>query len=290
MPPEPGKSHAARHSVNSRRTVLEVVPKETVITYAVRQIRIERIRPFAFQPRKWFDPEEITARAESMKALGQQDPVTVEPVFGDPDHDFELINGESRLRSAREAGIKTLWAAVRSVSFGSRVEKHLASLVANFNRSDHTPLEISNALQVQVTEGGKNQAEIARAIGKSQMWVSAYLSLQKLHPELQALMHPARPRLERLAPATAFELARLSLEKQMEIAKRSKDANGKVTLQRVKIRALKNYGFNLNDSTRTWNMDRQRRYEILHRPNAEHVTHLQAGIREFRSLLEARRR
>ena len=99
------------------------------VTYSVQQIPIDRIRAFAFQPRKWFNAEEIDARAESMKLLGQQDPVTVEPVTdGDPDHDYELINGESRLRSARVAGITTLWAAVRSAPFGSRVEKHLARL------------------------------------------------------------------------------------------------------------------------------------------------------------------
>lgn len=258
------------------------------ITYAVRQIPIERIRAFAFQPRKWFDAEEITARAESMKALGQQDPVTVEPVSGDPDHDFELINGESRLRSAREAGMKTLWAAVRSVPFPSRVEKHLASLVANFNRSDHTPLEISEALHVQITEGGKSQAEIARALGKNPMWVSHYLSLQKLHPDIQALMHPSRPRAERLAPATAFELARLPVDRQLGILRSSLGADGKVTLLRVKIRAALRSGGEGEPQPGTWTAERERKHQEFNRPDPAHVERLRAGIVEFRSLLQAR--
>jgi ParB/RepB/Spo0J family partition protein len=267
------------------------VPSEAGIAYTVRQIRIERIRAFDFQPRKWFDAEEITARAESMKALGQQDPVTVEPVFGDPDHDFELINGESRLRSAREAGITTLWAAVRSAAFGSRVEKHLASLVANFNRSDHTPMEISDALHVQFTEGGKNQAEIARALGKSTMWVSSYLSLQRLHPDLQAMMHPARARAERLAPATAFELARLCADRQIEILKSSRGADGKVTVARVQIRAALRGGEKAAPShNQTWTVEREKRHQELFRSDPAHVAQLRAGINEFRSLLEARRK
>lgn len=268
--------------------VRKLVPKESVITYAVRQIKIERIRAFAFQPRKYFDAEEISARAESMKALGQQDPVTVEPLSGDPKHDFELINGESRLRSARKAGIKTLWAAVRSVPFGSRVEKHLASLVANFNRSDHTPLEISDALRVQVTEGGKNQAEIARVLGKSEMWVSHYLSLQKLHPNVRALMHPSRPKPERLATATAIELARLSLEKQLEILGSARGADGKVTVVRVKIRAALRSGGESQPSD--WTAERERKHQEFNRPVPAHVEHLRAGIAEFRSMLEARRK
>lgn len=89
----------------------------------------------------------------------------------------------------------------------------LASLVANFNRSDHTPMEISDALVVQVTEGGRTQGEVARALGKHENWVSRYLSLQRLHPQLQALMHLSIPRAERLSPAAAFELARLPLER-----------------------------------------------------------------------------
>lgn len=275
-------------TTNARK---QVSPNDaSVITYAVRQIRIERIRPFAFQPRKWFDPEEISARAESMKALGQQDPVTVEPVFGDPDHDFELINGESRLRSAREAGIATLWAAVRSVSFGSKVEKHLASLVANFNRSDHTPMEISDALHVQITEGGKNQAEIARALGKDPVWVGHYLSLQKLHPSFQDMMHPSRPRAERLAPATAFELARLPSDRQLEIMNSSRDADGKVTVLRVKIRAALRSGVQGEPQPGVWTADRERRHQAFHQSDPAHVAHLAAGIAEFRSKLEAVRK
>jgi len=215
---------------------------EAPVTYAVMQIPVGRIRAFAFQPRKWFDPEEIRARAASMRAIGQQDPVTVEPVHGDADYDFELINGESRLRSAREAGLSTLWAAVRSRPFPSRIEKHLAALVANFNRSDHTPMEISDALHVQATEGGRSQEQIACAIGKPPLWVSKYLSLQRLHPEIQALLHPTVPKDRRLLPATGFELAKIPLDRQLEVMRTARGADGRVTLLRVKIEAERTPG------------------------------------------------
>lgn len=215
--------------------ILESSAAEGPVTYAVLQIPVDRIRAFAFQPRKWFDPVEIAARAASMRAIGQQDPVTVERVFGDPDHDFELINGESRLRSAKEAGLKFLWAAVRSQPFPSRTEKHLASLVANFNRSDHTPMEISDALHVQVTEGGRSQMEIARALGKTDFWVSAYLSLQNLHPKIKPLLHPTTPKAKRLAPSVGFELARIDQASQLKILEAARGSDGKVTKLRVQI-------------------------------------------------------
>jgi ParB/RepB/Spo0J family partition protein len=220
------------------------------ITYSVRQVPIERIRAFAFQPRKWFDPDEIAARAASMRELGQQDPVTVEPVDGDPEHDYELINGESRLRSAHAAGLATLWAAVRSRPFGSRAEKHLASLVANFNRSDHTPMEISDALHVQVTEGGRSHAQVARAIGKSDWWVSDYLSLQNLHEDIKPLLHPTTHKSRRLAPGVAFVLARIDRAQQLQVLKAAQRADGKVTQLRVKIEAAR-----LGISRRTHSME-----------------------------------
>jgi ParB family chromosome partitioning protein len=269
---------------------LEVVRNDPgAITYAVRQVPISRIRAFAFQPRKWFDPEEIDARAESMRELGQQDPVTVEPLEGDPEHDYELINGESRLRSARKAGLTTVWAAVRSRPFGSRVEKHLASLVANFNRSDHTPMEISDALFVQVTEGSKSQADVARALGRSGAWVSQFLSLQKLHPKLQELMHPARPKALRLATATALELAREPVDKQLQILAAATCEDGTINMLRRKVRQVKR-GILPGDvgSGSPWSMERETRYRALHCPDPEHVKHLRAGIAEFRRLLERR--
>jgi ParB/RepB/Spo0J family partition protein len=207
------------------------------VTYSLKQIPLNRIRAFAFQPRKWFDPREIRARAESMKAMGQQDPVTVEPLTGDPAHDYELINGESRLRSAQKAGIKTLWAAVRSRPFESRTAKHMASLVANFNRSDHTPMEISDALHIQVTEGGKSQGEIARAIGKTDFWVCSYLSLQKLHPDIRALLHPTTHKDKRIAATIGFVLAKLEPDQQLKVMKSARGSDGRITMLRVKIEA-----------------------------------------------------
>jgi len=205
------------------------------VTYQVLEVPIERIRAFDGQPRKWFDPAELGARAESMRTAGQQTPVTVERVAGDPDHDYELIDGESRLRSARLAGLKTLLCAVRSRPFASRTDKHLASLVANFNRSDHAPMEVSDALRVQLTDGRRSQAELARAIGKSEFWVSDYLSLQRLHPDVKALLHPSVPRTRRLTPAAAFVLARVPEAEQPRVLERARGTDGRVTVLRVRM-------------------------------------------------------
>jgi len=281
----------------SNVTQLKIEPKSDDITYAVKQLRIDQIRAFNFQPRKWFDEAEIRARAQSIKTVGQQAPVTVEPLAGDPDHDYELIDGESRLRSAKEAGLKTLWAAVRSVPFGSKVEKHLAALVANFNRSEHTPMEISDALVVQTTQGGLTRDQVAKALGRTESWVCFYLSLQKLIPEIQALMHPALPRKKRLAAHVAFEIARMTTEDQKQLLRYSSDRNGEMVLLRRKVRDMVKNRQDASEERQSrdsmpgpkyetnWTLEREARRQAMHTPNPTHVARLRAGIAEFRALL-----
>jgi ParB/RepB/Spo0J family partition protein len=251
------------------------------ITYSVEQVPIERIRAFDFQPRKWFDAEEISARAASMKLIGQQDPVTVERICNDLNHDFELINGESRLRSAKEAGIATLWVAIRSEPFGSKIDKHLASLVANFNRSEHTALEICDALCIQMAEGKLNQTELAKVLGKSQSWVAQHVSLTKLHPRAKQLMHPSRAPKDRLSMSAAVELARLPHAEQLEVIRLSHGA-----IHRMKLRvAAKAHVEVAQPCALPWTSERMKKRQVYRDTKLEHVEKLRAGIAEFRALL-----
>ncbi len=203
-----------------------------LVTYVALMVPTERIRRFEKQPREYFDPNEIAARAESMRVVGQQTPITVEAIDGDPKHDYELIDGESRWRSAQVAGIEQMLVLVRSVKFGSLKEKHLASLVANFNRSEHTPMEISNALALQASNG-MSQSDIAVAIGKDPNWVSQYLSLQKLHPEVKKLLDPRILFRERLPVTAAARLAAAPMDKQLDVIAKARRSNGQLTLSRI---------------------------------------------------------
>lgn len=203
------------------------------ITYVAKTVKTSSIRRFKQQPREFFDPVEIAARAQSMAAAGQQMPVTVERITGDPKHEYELIDGESRWLSAKKAGIEEMSVLVRSTPFASVTEKHRASLIANFNRSEHTPMEISNALQVQV-RAGVLQGELALELGKQPMWVSKYLSLQGLHPNIQRLLDPRVSKKARIAPATAFALAQIPKAQQLEVLETARRSDGKISMDRVK--------------------------------------------------------
>lgn len=226
-----------------------------LVTYSAKTVGTDRIRRFTLQPREYFDPVEITARAESMKAVGQQSPVTVEAVSGDPKHDYELIDGESRWLSAKKAGIAKMLVLVRSAPFASVSEKHLASLVANFNRSEHTLMEVSNALLKQINSG-MTQRDLATALGKTEFWVSDHLLLQKLHPEIQALLNPRAKDRDRISMASAIALTTVPVDKQLGVLKAvRKSAHGRITLQGVKDAAALVDG----RTTRKKSASRQRR-------------------------------
>ncbi len=77
-------------------------------------------------------------------------------------------------------------------------------------------MEISNALKKEVV-ANRSISEIAIGLGKSGSWVSQYLSLQRLSPELQSLMHPNVSDDKRLRFTTALILAKVSCEHQKSI-------------------------------------------------------------------------
>lgn len=167
--------------------------REDTEDVAVR-IPTHLVRPFADQPRKYFDQAGILALAESIKEAGQITPVPVKRIEGDPEHRFELIDGERRLRACVLGGIPTIRAFIRTI--GSEDEQFIEAVVANFGSAEHTPLEITFAMQRMrdyfVREGmseGDAADKVARIVGRSKGWVYQYIGLARLCPEVQGLMN-----------------------------------------------------------------------------------------------------
>lgn len=221
-------------------------------------IPLAKIRPYAGQPRTYFDPDVIAGTASSIKENGQTTPVIVEVINGDPIHDYELIDGETRYRSALEAGESEVAAIIRPFGlFKSDDEKHLVSFTSNYNRTELTPMDLSNALRRQV-DSGRTQSELAVLLGMNQMTVSNYLQLQKLHQELQARLHPKMPRDQHIAPNTGFLLAKVPLRRQLEVAKKASDSRGHITTASVEF-AIRKMGIQVDVRKREPNPTHRRR-------------------------------
>jgi ParB family chromosome partitioning protein len=117
----------------------------------------------------------------SVKASGVIEPITVTP----EGEGFRILTGHRRARAARAAGVKEVEIIVREPE--DELARRRKSIVSNVQREDVGPVEMAEALQSMLTEDPtvRSQADLARAIGKTEEWVSAMLRLLTLPAEAQ---------------------------------------------------------------------------------------------------------
>ncbi len=158
-------------------------------------VQVARIRPFKGQPRKDFDEVELKEIANSMLAGGQQVPVNVRRIEGDPDHDYELIDGESRYWACINEGIPTILVRIKEVK--SDFDQFIQSLASNMCRrslkSIETAFAIKEAIEGFMREEKMDQKEAIQKVKAicgitSDAWVTQHLQLLDLEPEVQELL------------------------------------------------------------------------------------------------------
>jgi ParB family chromosome partitioning protein len=179
-------------------------------------VPISFIRPFPDQPRKYFDQQKLIELAESISAVGQKVPGFVKEISGNhcPEK-YELIDGQRRWHALTMAGkdsMKVIVIEVKSVE-----EQFLISVVANFGRAEHGPLEIATAIQ-RFRDNDVSVIEIAKIFAKSVPWVYQHIKILRLDPEVREMMSSEIPEDRRLAFSTALLLADIPLDLQKKIA------------------------------------------------------------------------
>jgi len=182
-----------------------VVEENRVLT-----VPVDEITPLKDQPRMYFDPDELTALAGSIKTNGQAQPVLVikfqQSLNGAK---YELIDGERRWRAIKQAGLKTIRIIICQVKDFN--QQHLLSLISNFNRIDHTHQEKIKAV-IALRANLMSADQIAVAVGKKISWVLNYTSLARLHPDILAKLDPPTPERDRISFSAALRLSTLKTE------------------------------------------------------------------------------
>ena len=181
----------------------------------VYRIRIARIRRFEKQPRKFFDEESLKRLGKRLR-IRQRQPISVRRLLDDPEHDFELIDGERRWRSAKLEGLDSLNAIVKEVK--DENDQFEDSIISNFGSEDHPPLEKAEALQNLKDRTGMTNEQIAEACGISYSYVWQLLTLIKLKSDVKAHLDPNLPKEKQLSVPTALRLASLPKYLQSELA------------------------------------------------------------------------
>ena len=169
----------------------------------VTMIAPEYISPNPDQPRRYFDPDGLSELADSIRAHGILQPLSVRRKGGGR---YELIAGERRLRAAMICGLEQVPCLVLEVS---RESSCLLSLIENLQRRDLDFWEEAKALERLTTVYGLSQEEAAAKVGKSQSAVANKLRLLRLPDSVRQFLQE-----NGLTERHARALLRLGTEEQ----------------------------------------------------------------------------
>jgi ParB family chromosome partitioning protein len=146
------------------------------------ELAVAEMHPNPRQPRRHFEAEAVSGLAESIREQGLIQPVVVRPRDAGG---YELIAGERRWRAAREAGVETLPAVIRTA--GDR-DALLLAVVENVARENLSPVEEARAYAVLLDEFALSLAEVAARVGRSKPAVSNRVRLLELPQDVLGMV------------------------------------------------------------------------------------------------------
>ena len=120
----------------------------------VQEIKIDKIIPNPYQPRKTFSEESLKELAESIKQQGLIQPIIVVK----DDEDYILIAGERRLRAHKLLKKDTIKAIIVDFDL-SKLREY--AIIENLHREDLNPIEKAVAYRQLIDTFKLTQDEVA---------------------------------------------------------------------------------------------------------------------------------
>lgn len=145
-------------------------------------IPVEFIIPNTNQPRKYFNEESIDELAQSIKAYGIIQPLSVREIEKGK---YEIVAGERRYRAAIKAGLTEVPAI--SINITDK-DSAVIALLENLQREDLNFVEEAEAYQNLIKEHSYTQEQLAEVIGKKQSTIANKLRILKLDEEIRKIL------------------------------------------------------------------------------------------------------
>lgn len=146
---------------------------------SINDIALSSIEPNSNQPRTNFDEESLEELAQSIRALGVIQPITLREIS---DNKYQIIAGERRYRASLLAGKETIPAYIKTAKDENVVEM---ALIENIQREDLNAIEIALTYQKLIEQYGLTQEKLSERIGKNRATIANFLRLLKLPAEIQ---------------------------------------------------------------------------------------------------------
>lgn len=150
---------------------------------AVLLIPVDKIRTNPNQPRKYFDPDELSSLGESIRRNGILQPLSVRAE--DENGKYELIAGERRLRAAAESGFDRVPCIVINAD---STQAAVYSVIENLQRRDLNFFEEALAIESLGERYGLDRAQLSERLGKAPSTLSNKLRLLRLPEDIREKM------------------------------------------------------------------------------------------------------
>ena len=181
----------------------------------ISYIKLLEITPNTMNLRSDADKNNLEELAESIKAVGLINPITVRPYTnaqtGDTNFLYEIVSGERRFRAAELTGLETIPAIIRNLDDNQTME---IIITENLQRKDPFPLDEAAGFNWLLNTGRYDIEAIADKVGKPVSYVSKRLKFIQLIDEVRDKF-----RAGEITIGHALEFARLNEKQQDKMLK-----------------------------------------------------------------------
>jgi ParB family chromosome partitioning protein len=152
-----------------------------------RMLPIAFLKPNKFQPRRFFDANELKELADSIKEKGVLQPILVRPT--DSKESFEIVAGERRWRAAQLAKLHEIPVIIRPMSDGESLE---IAIIENVQRAGLNAIEEALGYQELISRFSYTQEKLSDVIGKSRPHIANMMRLLKLPDSVKEMITEGR--------------------------------------------------------------------------------------------------
>jgi ParB/RepB/Spo0J family partition protein len=177
----------------------------------------EILMPMPGQPREHFSEESINRLADGIRGVGQVYRGIIRRHPSIPGF-YEIVDGERRWRAVKLVPGRKYRATLVEIS--DRAVQFLVAVVANFQREQHTPLELSRSIEYMHEEMGMPMDKVAEVIGFKVKWAEKMLGLRFLIPEVRKMLDPSLDKKEQLPVVAAITISEKAPDEQLALAQR----------------------------------------------------------------------
>jgi len=214
------------------------------------KIPIKDISRNKFQPRKFFDKENLQELSNSIKEQGVIQPIVVRPNKSE-EGKYEIIAGERRWLASQNAGLHEVPVVILDVDDVKSLE---FAIVENVQRQDLNPIEEAKGYQKLIDDFNYNQEKLSQFIGKSRSYIANSLRLLSLPDEVLTLVQEG-------ALSAGHARSLVGLNNSIEIAKMIIEKKLSVRQSEVLVRKFRDKKFKLISKKDTNILDLQKNLE-----------------------------